>query len=135
MTPSSTSGRLRSRASNLRPACPAPCDQKAAARDAIGQVLRRTGVQQLPLGQQQHFGAALGLVEVRRAPHDADSLIDEFVDHLPQLAARDRIDPDRRFVQKQQPRLADQSAGQSQFLFHPARQITGQPAGKLRLNR
>ena len=33
--------------------------------------------------EQEHLGAALGFVEVRRAPDDADALVHEVIDHLP----------------------------------------------------
>ena len=50
--------------------------------------------------------------------------------HAPQLAARDRIDADARFVQQQHLGFAHQRVGQSQFLLHAAGQLARQTPGE-----
>ncbi len=48
----------------------------------------------------------------------------------PQVAARDRIDAERRLVEEQQLGLVDQRAGQAQLLLHPAGQLARQAIPK-----
>ena len=75
ITPSMISGRRSARARSCRPAWPGPCHQKTAALDARRQLLGRALIEDLPLVEQEHPGAALGFVEVGRAPDDADALV------------------------------------------------------------
>ena len=53
------------------------------------------------------------------------SLLFELPQHLPQLLARDGIDPCGRLVEEQYRRFVDQCAAQGQFLFHPAGKGSG----------
>jgi hypothetical protein len=77
--------------------------------------------QDLALAQHDGFVAMLGFVEVRCAEqHGEMLLVDEMADDLPQFAARQRIDADRRLVEQQQRRRADQRAGEAEFLLHAA---------------
>ena len=51
----------------------------------------------------------------------------QVVDHLPELAPRDRIDADARLVEQQQARLAQQRAGKAELLLHAAGELAGEP--------
>jgi hypothetical protein len=44
---------------------------------------------------------------------------------LPEFPARDGIDPDRRFIQKEERRSVDERAGDSQLLFHASGEFSG----------
>ena len=48
----------------------------------------------------------------------------------PQLAPRNRVHADRRFIQQQHARSRQQGAGQSQFLLHAAGKLACQPRGE-----
>src|SRR6266568_6551021 len=61
---------------------------------------------------------ALRLLEVVRADQDSHALLGlERPDHLPQLAADDRVKAERRLVQEQDPRPPEQSPGDLQAAF------------------
>ncbi len=77
------------------------------------------------------MGGTLRLVEVGGAEQDRQSLIvHELEDDVPQFAARQRIDADRRLVEQQQLGPADQRAGQAELLLHAAREPAGQAVGE-----
>ena len=105
-------------------------NQKTPPRHAAGQFLGRTVVKDAAFVEQHDRGAAFGFVQIRRAPNDADALIDQLVDHLPQLAPRDRIDAHAGLVEQQQPRRVDQRAGQPELLLHAAGKLARQPVGE-----
>ena len=96
---------------------------------------RRVG-QQLALVQQQHAAAARGLVQIGGGPYHGHAVVAAFLQHgrddRPEFAARYRIDADRRFVQQQQPRARQQSAGQAELLLHAAGELARQPRGERR---
>jgi hypothetical protein len=102
--------------------------EKDAARHPLRQFCRRTGMKEPPVVQQQHVGAALGLVEIRCAPDDGDAVRDKLLHHAPQLAPRNRIDADARFVEQQDARRPHQRAGEPELLLHAARKPSGEPA-------
>ena len=77
--------------------------------------------------QHDDVAAPFGLVEIGRAEQHGQALLaDEMQDDLPQLAARQRIDADRRLVEEEQVGRAHQRAGEAELLLHAA----GKPAGK-----
>ena len=49
--------------------------------------------------------------------------MDQLGKDRPEVTAGHRIDPGRRFIENEQRRLMDERADESQFLFHPARQM------------
>ncbi|OIQ66823.1 hypothetical protein GALL_516040 [mine drainage metagenome] len=73
----------------------------------------------------------LGLVEVGGADQHAGAVLAHALDDRPQLAPRNRVDAHRRLVEQQQPRRAQQHAGQAELLLHAA----GQGAGATRAER
>src|SRR5262249_61985662 len=77
-----------------------------------------TLIEDLAEVEHHHVSAVLGFIEISRAPHYADVLFDEGIDHAPQLTARDRVDADARLIEQQQPRRAQHGAGEPQFLLH-----------------
>ena len=54
------------------------------------------------------------------------------LDQLPELPARERIDPGRRLVEDEQVRIVDQAAAQPELLPHPARKLLGRAVGERR---
>jgi hypothetical protein len=88
--------------------------------------------QHAPLVEHNDGGAVLRLIEVCGAPDDADALLDERVDHPPQLASRDRVDADAWLVEQQQPGRAQHGAGKTQLLLHSAGQRAGEAVGEAR---
>jgi hypothetical protein len=97
-----------------------------AAREAGAECARRVEREHAAFVQQRHARAALGLVEIGRADHDRDALVEELGQQLPELAARDRIDPGRGLVEQDEPRFVHERAGERELLFHAA----GQPVGQ-----
>ena len=95
--------------------------------DAAGQFGRRPGEQQLAMIEKEHAIAGLGLVEIGRRPHDPDALLGQVLDHLPEFAARNRIDADARLVEEKQTRFLEERAGKAELLLHAARQLAGEP--------
>ena len=99
-------------------------------REELGR--RRVG-QQPALMQQQHAAAARRLVEIGGGPDHAHALGAALRQHRrddrPELAARCRIDADRRLVQQQQARARQQRAGQAELLLHAAGQLA-RPAAR-----
>jgi hypothetical protein len=76
---------------------------------------------------QDHFGAAFSLVEVCGAEQHAGACIANHPVHdRPELAAGHRVHADRWLVKQQQARRAQQHTGQTELLFHAARQPAGQ---------
>ncbi len=102
----------------------------AAAFHAADQFAGRAGVSQLSGVHQQHLVAALGFVQIGGAPQHGHAVRGQLAHHLPQLAAGNRIDADAGLVQQQDPRLAQQRAGQAQLLLHAAGQLAGRPRGE-----
>ena len=74
----------------------------------------------------------LRFFHIGRSNHDAHAGAPraDVVDQLPELAARQRVDPCGRLVEDQQVRIVDQRAAQRQLLLHAARQLAGRPVGK-----
>ncbi|SHS05369.1 Uncharacterised protein [Mycobacteroides abscessus subsp. abscessus] len=107
--------------------------EKAQALGRLAQGLRRALREQRAAVQHVDLRAMLRFVEVGGADQHAEPrLLDQLLDDLPQLAARQRIHAHGRFVQQQQVGRAHQGAGQPQLLLHAARQLAGRPLGKAR---
>ncbi len=106
-------------------------DRVGAPGQLLAEAGGRTVAEQLAFVQQHHLAAALRLVEVGGAEHDAHRLFPhQAVDDRPQLAARHRVDADGRLVEQQQARRAHQRAGQAELLLHAAGQAAGQARGE-----
>ena len=69
---------------------------------------------------------ALGLVHVGRGDDRRHPLRHHLVDDEPELAARDRVDAERRLVEEQHLRLVDEGAGEAELLLHAARELAGE---------
>src|SRR5215471_14051792 len=67
--------------------------------------------------------AALGLVEIRRRHEHGEALGRELREHVPEFAARYRIDASRRFVEQQNARLRYERTCQCELLLHAAAQL------------
>ena len=80
--------------------------------------------------EQRQAVEAFGFVHVRGAHDRGDAARDHLVHDHPQVAARDRIDAERRLVEQQQPRLVDQRAREPELLLHPPRQLPGEPVAE-----
>ena len=130
ITPSITSGRLNAPRQHLAPACARAAQLKDAARHRGRHGPGVALEQHAALVEHQHLGAVLRLVEIGGAPHHADALLDQGVDHAPQLAPRDRVDADARLVEQQEPRRAQHGAGEPQLLLHAARERAGPAVGE-----
>lgn len=64
--------------------------------------------------------AGFGLIQIGGRPEDADAFLRQVLDHLPEVAARDRVDADARLVEQQQPWLLHKRAGKAELLLHAA---------------
>ena len=95
--------------------------------EAAAELGRRADPVDAPLVHEGDPVAPLGLVEVRRREEDRHALAREPDNGIPELPARDRIDPGGGLVQQKDARLGDQRAGQRQLLLH-ARRSAGRPA-------
>ena len=80
--------------------------------------------------QQQDLVALLGLIQIGGRPDHSDAVGDQFLDHSPQLPARDRVDADARLVEQKQAWLLEQRTCKAQLLLHAAGERARQPAGK-----
>ena len=89
------------------------------ARRPLRQTRGRPGIADLPVMQQQHVVAALRILEDRGRPDNAAARTGEFLRQLPDFPPRDRIDPNRRFIEQHQRRRGHDSACQREFLAHP----------------
>ncbi|MNC22723.1 hypothetical protein D3C75_707300 [compost metagenome] len=87
-------------------------------------------VEQFAFVHQQHVAALLGFIEIRRAPQNQHAVTGQFVHHLPQFAARNRVYADAGFIEQQHFWLADQGAGEAELLLHAAGELPGKPGGK-----
>ena len=68
-----------------------------------------------------HLLAALRLIHIGRAhQHRKMLLLHELLEDCPEVAPRQRIDPDGRLIQQQELRGAHQGAGQPELLLHAA---------------
>ena len=118
----------------VRQSQPAPgarhLDPQHPPEHPVGQIARRAIVQHAALVQQHHGIALFGFVEIGGGPQHADPVTGQIAHHLPQFAARHRIDPHAGFVEQQQFGRAHHRAGQAQFLLHAARKLARQPPGK-----
>ncbi len=74
----------------------------------------------------------LGLFHIGRGHDDAHARTAQphALDELPELAARQRIDARRRFVENQEIGVVDQRAAQAELLAHAAGELLGQPVGE-----
>ena len=118
MTPQRCRASINARASTFRALPPGA----AQPEDPPGHLRRHrpgfTLIQYASLVEHDDFSAILGLVEIGRAPNDTDPLLDQLVNHPPQLAARDRIDTHAGLIEQQQPRRAQHGAGKAELLLH-----------------
>jgi hypothetical protein len=80
-----------------------------------------------PFGNRNDVRAAFGFVQRRGAPHDAEAVVHELVDHFPELSSGNRVHTNAGLVEQKQLRSPHEGAGETEFLFHPARKIAGQP--------
>lgn len=76
---------------------------------------------------QRNAVATPRLVHVGRRNQNRDALPSQSVEHLPELAARDGIDPRCRLVEQQHRGAVDQGTREGQFLLHAARELAGTP--------
>jgi hypothetical protein len=91
----------------------------------------RTLDRQAPGLQEADPVAASGFVHVRGADQDREVFLgDQADDQLPEGLARARIHAGGRLIQQEDPRAVDQRGRQSEFLFHPARELPGGAAGE-----
>ena len=103
-------------------------DLEAVPLGDCGYVFRPPARQQLALTQHKNPVATLGFVEIGRAHQHGEALLaHQPYDDVPQFAARQRIDADRRLVEQEHVRRPDQRAGKPKLLLHAARQIAGEP--------
>ncbi len=88
--------------------------------------------------------ASLCLVHVRCPRHQGEPAAEQVVENLPELSARDGVDPGGRLVEQQQLGLVNERAAQMQLLLHAARELRratfaegreAAPRQKLRLAR
>jgi len=78
----------------------------------------------LPVIHDRHAIAELfGLVHVVGGEQDGSPAGAELLDQFPELPARLRIEPGRRFIEKEELRLADKRTGKREPLFLPARKL------------
>ena len=92
------------------------------------QLRRRAELLNFAQMHERHAVAALGFVQVRRGDQDRQSVRRQVREHIPEFAARDRIDAGGGLVEQQHARLGHQRAHQRQLLFHAAAQPAGQAA-------
>lgn len=77
------------------------------------------------------FFTACRLFHVRRADEHGKALLThELLQDLPELAARQRVDADRRFIEQQESRRTHERAGEAELLLHAARQLAGEALRK-----
>src|SRR5207248_4365998 len=50
--------------------------------------------------------------------------------HAPQLPPRQRVDPDPRLIEQEQPRPAEQRTREAELLLHAAGEAAGEPLGE-----
>ncbi len=93
-------------------------------------LLGRAGGEQFTVGEIGQAMAALGFIHVVGADQRGDPLGGQGVDIVPEIAARLRIDPRRRFVEQQQLRIVQQAGGKRQALLPAAGQGAGELAGE-----
>ncbi len=134
--PSGASDRRR-RSRRGRPECGAPRrgprarDQGALRALSPGEARwRSAGVPDAMVASLVEHGEAVEafrLVHVGRAHEDGRPPVDHVVDDEPEVASRDRIDPEGRFVEQQDLRLMDQRAREPELLLHPAGEASGEP--------
>jgi hypothetical protein len=97
------------------------------ARQQLG---ARADVDQAPAVEEADARGVLGLVHVRRRHDDGQAAVVQLVQHLPELAARQRIDAGGRLVEQQQIRLGDERGRQRQLLLHAAGERAGETPAK-----
>jgi hypothetical protein len=76
--------------------------------------------QHIALVQQHDVIALLGFIEIGGAHQHGDILAAQQFDDAPEFTPRNGIDPDCGLIEQQQPRRAQQGAGQPQLLLHAA---------------
>src|SRR5574340_443298 len=90
------------------------------AGNALFQFLRGIALDQAAAMHQTDAGAALRFVEIGGGNKDRHAFLEHGVVDAPEIAPRHRIDAVGGFVEKQDFRLVDQRARQSQLLLHAA---------------
>src|ERR1700751_4709574 len=74
---------------------------------------------------------SFGLVQIGRAQQDRKPFIlDQMENDVPELAPRQRIDADRRLVEKYELGRTHEGAGEAELLLHAARQPASQALGE-----
>ena len=105
-------------------------DEETAPGHGLRQRRRLTLVEQFAFVHQQHVAALFRFIEIGGAPQDQHAVAGQLVHHLPQLAARDRVDADAGLIQQQYFRVAHQGTGEPQLLLHAAGKLACQPFGE-----
>src|SRR5215831_2345481 len=77
------------------------------------------------------MATSFGLVQIGRAQQNGEPFIlDEMENDVPELAPRQRIDADRRLVEKYELGRAHEGAGKAELLLHAAGQPASQALGE-----
>ena len=97
------------------------------------QLLQRAGRDDLGLVHRHQPVEAFGFVHVGGGDHHAHlrAAGADGVDQVPELAARQRIDAGRRFVEDEKVWIVDQRAAKAQLLLHAAGELAGRPGLEL----
>jgi len=96
-----------------------------ASKSPVISCRNSVGAPDCALIHQPDARTAFGFVHVRGADEDGDAFDVQVAENVPELAARNRIDAVRRFIEEQNPGTMNQRARESQFLFHSAGQDAG----------
>ena len=91
-----------------------------------------TLIKKSPVVEDDDLRAVLRLIEIRGRPDHGHAFFGQRVDHAPQLAPRNRVDADARLIEKEKHRRLQHRAGESEFLLHPAGEVSGKAAGEAR---
>ncbi len=94
------------------------------------QVVRRVEQQQFTVAQQPDEIALTGLADVLGGDHERLAVLGHAPEPLPELAAKDGIDPCRRLVEEHECRVLDEGGGERQPALHPAGRV-GDPCRAL----
>src|ERR1035441_7316754 len=87
------------------------------------QGVRGVAGEELPLVDEPHSMAAIRFIEIGGGDEDGYPFFQELVENAPEVAARHRIDPIGRLVEKEELRRVDQGAGKAELLLHPSGKI------------
>ena len=71
-------------------------------------------------------GGVLGLVHVGGRDDDGEAAVVQLGEDLPELAARDGVDPGRRLVEEEEVRARQEGGDEGELLLHPPREVSGE---------